>query len=193
MSGSCIAEKPSSYSYLQIDPFKIKFPHSNYALVPLLFSRITNRSSPSSYIQGLFEGAYSCCSFSQNQKLPVGGIPRRAFGLTYRNKELGQQAQTGGKRRRSRRKSYGRRPQGESRGSGYANFAKQRAARVKMMRRRPRHQDMGFAREPNLAFERPSGPLRLRGISANKWAESFEPSRAHTCKGHCVPSIMSLS
>ncbi len=81
--------------------------------------------------------------------------------------ELGQQAQTRGKRRRSRRKPYGRRPQGESRGLECANFAKrrpcQRAARAKMMRRKPRHKGMGFAKVPNLTVRRPSGLLTPSG------------------------------
>ena len=111
----------------------------------------------------------------------VGGIPQKAFGWTCRNQELGQQAQTGGKQRRSRKKPYGRRPQGESRGSGYASFAKQRpcqrAARAKMMRRKPWHKGTGFAKVPNLTFRRPNGPLRLQGISANRWAKPFNPNR----------------
>ncbi len=40
----------------------------------------------------------------------AGGIPRRAFGRTCRNQKLGQQAQTGGRRRRLRIKPYGRKP-----------------------------------------------------------------------------------
>nr|ABA99034.1 hypothetical protein LOC_Os12g32560 [Oryza sativa Japonica Group] len=73
----------------------------------------------------------------------VGGIPQRAFGRTCRNRKLGQQAQTGGERRRSKRKT----PRTKAMAWEYTCFADQGPCQgvtwAKMVRR---PEGMGFAK-----------------------------------------------
>ena len=91
----------------------------------------------------------------------VGGIPQRAFGQTCRNRKLGQQAQTGGERRRSKRKT----PRTKAMVWEYTCFADQGpcqgVTRAKMVRR---PEGMGFAKYQIPPWGGPTGRCVPGGI-----------------------------
>uniref|UniRef100_I1QNL3 Uncharacterized protein n=1 Tax=Oryza glaberrima TaxID=4538 RepID=I1QNL3_ORYGL len=107
--------------------------------------------------------------------IAVGGLSWRAFGRTCRN----QKVQATGSRRRWAAKDKSEAIWAKAVTGGNTTFAKwssrQKAARAKMMWRKPRHTGTGFTIAPNPVDGRLGGPLRSRGISPDRWAELFRP------------------
>jgi hypothetical protein len=64
---------------------------------------------------------------------------------------------------------------------------------VKAVWRRPYREVHELRRSWTWPEEGPVGGRALKKPRRHNWAESIGPLEAHTCKGHGVPSIMSLS